>query len=660
MTADLVVFRSRTELDAEANVRALVDLARNSLGTFGEDLPFDENSWNLTDHVEIPGEVGQNIWMHFYRWSPKRIRDPVPLREPFLSFAKACVRYRQTLRPVKSIKSWTTSLAALEHALAEAGRPPNPIDASPEVFDRAARLLGDRLGPGGAHKSGLQLEELSAFLVQNGLVRIRLPWKSFLPAPRRLNSRVGKEFDERRKSKLPHVRALEALAKVYCSATRPEDVLPSAMMALLLCVCCRISEILSLPVDCEHWSRDPETGNNILRLRCHPAKGAEPMLKDVPSIMQDLAVDALRKIRKIGEPARALARWYEDNPGKIYLPPELENLRQRERLMISEVRNILGVRGNNGALAWCRAHGIPMTLIHRQYQVRFDDVEQAVLTELPIGFPDIPGTYDPRTRRAQKYSGRLLLIRLHEMHATSSASQCRIQHVSAAHIRDQIGRPDGRYGEHSLFLRHGLTHSDGTPIRINTHQIRHYLNMLALQGGMNQIDIALFSGRRDLQQNAAYDHVSADQLVQTIRDAVGNPSKGIGPLVEVPEPSPLTREEFAELRVQTALTTDAGVCTHDFTMMPCPYHLNCIDCEEHVLIKNTETRSRIAALHDDAKAQLQKAQEAGADGYAGSNRWADKHNSTVERLGKARSLLEDPDIPDGMVIQLPPTKPPDK
>ena len=280
MTAELVAFRSRAELDAEANLREFVHLTRNSLTTFGEDLPFDENSWNLTGHVDIPGEVGQEIWMHFYQWSDKRIRDPIPLREPFRSFAKAYVRYRQTLRPVKGIKAWTTPLAALEHALAEAGRPPSPVDASPEVFDRAARLLGDRLGPEWAHTGGRHLEELSAFIVKHHMVRIQLPWRSFLPVPDRPSARVGKESDKRRKSKLPHVRALEALAEVYCSATRPEDVLPSAIMALLLCVCCRVSEIVRLPVDCEQWSLDPETGKNILRLRCHPAKGAEPMLKD--------------------------------------------------------------------------------------------------------------------------------------------------------------------------------------------------------------------------------------------------------------------------------------------------------------------------------------------------------------------------------------------
>ena len=659
MTADLVVFRSRAELDAEVNLRALVDLARNSLTTFGEDLPFDENSWKLTGHVEIPAMAGQEIWMHFYRWSHKRRRDPIPLREPFLSVAKAYVRLRQTLRPVRNISSWATPLAALEHALAEAGRPPNPVDASPEVFDRAARLLGDRLCRAAAHTCGRQLEELSAFLVEHHLVRIQLPWRSSLPVRDRSDTRVGKEFDQRRKSKLPHVEALEALATVYCSATRPEDVLPSAIMALLLCVCGRISEILSLPVDCEHWSRDSEAGKDIFRLRCRPAKGAEPMLKDVPSVMQDLAVDALQKIREVTEPAREIARWYEDNPGKIYLAPVLEHLRQREHLTIAEGGEILGMGGNNGTLRWCRAHGISMTRIRRKYLVRFDDVERAVLTQLPIGFPYIPGTRDPRTGREQKYSERLLLIRMHEMHAKHSTSPSRIAHVTAPQINNQIGKP-GKSHEFSLFLRHGLTHSDGTPIRMNTHQIRHYLNTLALQGGMSQIDLALYSGRRDLQQNAAYDHVSGDRLVQTIRDAVGNPSKGIGPLADVPEPGPLTREEFAELRVPTALTTDAGFCINDFTMMPCRYHLNCIDCEEHVLIKNTETRSRIAAMHDDAKAQLQKAQEATGDGYAGANRWVDKHQSTVERLGKARSLLEDPDIPDDMVIQLPPTTPPEE
>ena len=60
------------------------------------------------------------------------------MREPFLSFAKAYLRYwlhRDTLKP---------ALASLEWALAESGKDPNPVDASPDVFNRAAQLIFNR------------------------------------------------------------------------------------------------------------------------------------------------------------------------------------------------------------------------------------------------------------------------------------------------------------------------------------------------------------------------------------------------------------------------------------------------------------------------------------------------------------------------------------
>ncbi len=76
------------------------------------------------------------------------------------------------------------------------------------------------------------------------------------------------------------------------------------------------------------------------------------------------------------------------------------------------------------------------------------------------------------------------------------------------HRRHVAGFIAGKEGAPSVFERFGMVEADGTVIRMNTHQFRHWLNTLAQAGGMSQLEIARWSGRKDVRQNAAYDHVS--------------------------------------------------------------------------------------------------------------------------------------------------------
>lgn len=49
---------------------------------------------------------------------------------------------------------------------------------------------------------------------------------------------------------------------------------------------------------------------------------------------------------------------------------------------------------------------------------------------------------------------------------------------------------------------------------------------------------------------------------------------------------------------------------------------------------------------------VRMAQAATADGYSGSDRWLDHHRATVDRLNQLCSIMDDPEVPNGAVIQL--------
>jgi hypothetical protein len=167
------------------------------------------------------------------------------------------------------------------------------------------------------------------------------------------------------------------------------------------------------------------------------------------------------------------------------------------------------------------------------------------------------------------------------------------------------------------------------------------------------LDIAKWSGRRDVKQNRDYDHVSGLELLEQLREAVGDDSQMFGPLARVEINSPMTRREFATLQIPTAHSTDIGFCIHDFTMLPCQIHRDCINCNEHVCIKGDNAKAqRVRQRLAEARRLLGAAEAGERDGFDGADRWRDHHQATVARLEELCRLLDDPSIPEGSVIQL--------
>lgn len=205
----------------------------------------------------------------------------------------------------------------------------------------------------------------------------------------------------------------------------------------------------------------------------------------------------------------------------------------------------------------------------------------------------------------------------------------------------------------SLFKRLNLTEEDGSPISIKTHAFRHYLNTLAQQGGLSQIDIAKWSGRKDIRQNAAYDHVTATALLARVQEAVGGTEEFYGALEPVRPHAPTLRSEFARLAIKTAHTTDFGYCIHDFIMAPCDLHMDCINCIEHVCVKgDPQKTSAIRQRLEEARILLIRSATAASKGHAGANRWEDHHRLTIDCLEKLVDVLNNPSVPSGSLVRM--------
>jgi hypothetical protein len=147
------------------------------------------------------------------------------------------------------------------------------------------------------------------------------------------------------------------------------------------------------------------------------------------------------------------------------------------------------------------------------------------------------------------------------------------------------GHDDGK--KPSIFKEWGFTETDGSEILITTHAFRHWLTTVGHLTNMNQLDIAKWSGRA-VEQNKAYNHVSPEETLSQIRQALDD-GTGIGPMFEAAKDQgikrPVERQEFIDAQIGAALVTDIGICVHDYSLLPCQSHGDCLGCSENVFVK---------------------------------------------------------------------------
>ena len=446
---------------------------------------------------------------------------------------------------------------------------------------------------------------------------------------------------------MPSTAELDAVAEAYRLAKDPGDVIITSIAAIMCSTPDRIAEILTMREDCEHQDRLPD-GQEVYGLRYWPAKGADPMVKYVIPSMRDLVKDAIARIRQHTESSRALARWYEANPKRMYLPERLEHLRGSD-LTLEQVAEILYGDPDLWKVAKTLVHqnklhdrGTPT----KEMRIPFKDLEQDVVKQLPHNFPFLDKGL------GLKYSEALCVVPLYTFNQQKRTLNFGLESVSHSHVSVGLGAGVERVGS-SVFSRNGISGLDGEPIRINTHKFRHYLNTLAMQGGLSDLDIAKWSGRKDVRQNRAYDHVSARDKLALIRDAIGDQSKMFGPLGHALSVPSIRRDEFANLKVMNAHTTEFGYCTHDYASTPCQKYLDCLNCNELVCIKGDEVReANIRRQLEETRGLLAAARKGVEEGAYGADRWLQHQTQTLQRLEELSAILDNPMVQRGAVIQL--------
>lgn len=650
----VILFKPRAEQAAEDNLRDFITLARESLTAFGSELVFDADSWDVTNFVRLKRRNScSSIRFHGFP-SGRGQRDSCCLPQPYKDFAKAYCRYDYALCAYTTVSSRLAALRSLAVALEETENSVTPIKADLGHFNRACAILNERYQASAAFFAGAELRRISQFLVEHQLCTVPIQWQNPLRAPTTFERRVGPEFDASRQARLPSSASLEAIAEIFGVAEKPGDIFTSSVCALLASAPSRINEVLSISNQCEVEEFDPKTNQQLYGLRWRPSKGGKAQVKWVVQSMASVAREAVSKLRTISTPAREVARWYEQYPDAMYLPRELEVLRGRTLISSEQVSAIVFLtpppNGNQAerGTEWCRKQGIvehiPYDPQHKNApRFLFADVERVIISMLPVNFP----LADEKNNL--KYSEALCLTRPNELTESWGTYRGVIVLPDTGYIQKQLSSQRRAL---NIFDRFGYCELDGSPMKITTHQFRHFLNTVAQMGGLSQLDIAKWSGRAKLGQNKCYDHQSDRDVLALARSALGHPEKSAGHVASIPPSSLIARDQFATLKIMTAHTTDLGYCLHDFSMLPCQLYRDCLNCDEHVCIKGDVVREQAVRQHrQETQVLLAKALEALGEEEFGANRWVEHQTLTLKRLDELCAIFEDSSVAANAIIQ---------
>ncbi|WP_205905769.1 hypothetical protein [Enterobacter asburiae] len=90
-----------------------------------------------------------------------------------------------------------------------------------------------------------------------------------------------------------------------------------------------------------------------------------------------------------------------------------------------------------------------------------------------------------------------------------------------------------------------------------------------------------------------------------------------------------------------AHVTEYGFYVHDFSMLPCQKHRDCLSCTEQVCIKGDDEKlEHLKKQRDGIRLQLGKAQKASEESVYGADRWSQHQCKKLDRVGQLIEILE--------------------
>lgn len=704
--SNVLLFTPKHKIDFQKNYDDFIAFAKNDLSLF-EDIQFKtpegiiQNGWEC-DKWSWKTEKGKKLTIVF--GASQNHSKYTPFQPPFSDFAKAYVRYQQSLNK-KDSTTWASSLVFLYQALEEhaAHNDKSSVDImniNNNVIDRVEqKIRSSDLGAGGKRNIGLSFEKVLKFIKEKRFKLDLQDWSN--PFPRQSDASIKLDEKSRKEieDKCPSDYQMLQVADAFHKAKTPRQKYFSSVCVMLMCQPSRNIELNGLTVNSLQRS-----DKGRWYLMWHPAKGGDPVRKWVPALLEDVVKQAFERLVEISAPARSAAKFAYDNPDLFMLASDSESS-QDKPLTYNQFAKAMGFKtGKSGRgvnITWT-TYGSNVKWLNRLISDLNNvnnwkkDLCQGY-TILPnnevvnkrtgksagivIRFPsyrDLRSIIDEqyKTRDFPNYGDMkvwdcITLVRDYEFHKEFAAKPFSWVHLGHGSLSDAIGSDRGL---ESIFDELGITDEDGTPLKLNSHQFRHWLNTKLKLAGEADWLIAKWSGRADIKQNKAYDGRTEKQKSR-LTQRIGHVTIGSGVMTvaqanqllepytaEAPPPPmvlhdlglPISLKALGVDRDGVAQFTGLGFCVHNYAESPCVKNGDCEVCNEHVCLKgiphSLKELKTLEALYEE---QLRHAKAAAEDQVFGADRWVTALGFRLSKIKTLIFLLEDPKKADGAHVRIP-------
>ncbi|WP_257266723.1 hypothetical protein [Endozoicomonas sp. ONNA2] len=658
--SDIIYFKPKSELTGEQNYNAFIEHCRDNLTLYNEQGGWEVNNWY---HQQKKRRIAITFSQYRETSNPANFD---PLLEPFLSFAKAYMRYTQSMKPVSSVALKLVALRCFHDALIEVHRVADVLKTDGLVIGKIDELLRERVkNLDRLNKVGYEVGILFDFIRKDKMFLPALPrWKNPFKKIKEKSKRTDKKSRKWQDERCPSMHQMLAIADAFSKAETKEDKYWTSILVFLMFAPGRAGELSDLTVDCLHRAE-----NGALAVRWYAEKGFGHTLKWVPKDLETTVIQAHERLVEIGKPARDAAKFAYDNPNVFFRHkhcvtpknfPEDEPLDAYQfayamNFTQATVDRMTEKTTNYNLITAWNVLGAHQTKwikeLREDGNPSYKDLANYVAKEYKDNdWPNLPSVDRPIWEA-------LALIRDNEFHKEFEAKRFSWVLPDVNQLNNQLSPRNGLENPvETLFQRMGYADEDGSPISLSSHQLRVWISTNAERGGMDAWQLAQWAGRAKISDNRHYDLRTSEEREQTQRRILRRKTRPTA-LEAIKEKLPVSYEDLGVHRIGIADVTQWGMCVHDFAQSPCTKAggSDCMTCKEHVCIKGMpKTLERIKRLESQLTEQYEKAQAAASDGTYGADLWVTHLGWKLGHVRTQRIILESEDTPEGAVLWIPP------
>lgn len=429
-----------------------------------------------------------------------------------------------------------------------------------------------------------------------------------LPIRARRDDRGGLHRKANMPGKLPALEVVTALGELYREVHAPPDRLRLALVAIMLVTGLRVDEMRSLRVDGLEGYDD---GSGRTRWRVLYANRKSPQgsemsygVRWLSSLGAELVREAWAIIEEITQPWREFAR-------RAHVAAELgrypiEEIFDREWVLWDDLAVLLGLNSRRsksyylshqwpdaplhdarGLECW----GFPLESRNRPKAVHRAAARQHI--EGLITYTEVLGPDDQRTPLHE-------LLAIHPpwfLHGRAGRVLTP-EPITSSWAESFLSDPDA-----SVFAHYKRVREDGSPMRMNPHSVRHFVNTMANKAGMTAMQISLWMGRTDHFQTYAYLHDPEDwadyqrfSLMEQRRSGVIQDRLRLLPAKE---------REVAVQDIRVAHAAGHVTCSLNFMQRECPRGGACATCPDALHSNDPIEADRRAVMIGELQVNLE-------------------------------------------------------